>query len=80
MSKQTKIESINTLIKRREGPERFMKLFIYMGPGADPRYYKQVPWETNIDVICIDEAGADSLAAYLTRLQSGASVIEYIVP
>jgi len=73
-------DQINDLLNISKKPECFMKIFIQAKPGDEPVFYKQIPWDNNINVSVPDEKGAASLAAYLTRLQIGASVIEYIVP
>ena len=84
MSKQQKIEGIKEIILSKEKPACYMSIFIYA--GKEPRYYKKIPWERDIDISCADKATADELILLLTKLQNAASAnpkitgIEYYEP
>jgi hypothetical protein len=84
MSKQTKIEGIKEVILSKEKSKFFMKIFIK--EGNTNRYYKSIPWDKDIDVTCTNQAGANSLIEYLSKLHNAASKnpkitgIEYILP
>ena len=83
-NRDNKINEVITLLKGK--PACYMKIFIFRGKEIEPRYYKQVPWEKNIDVTCTDKATADELIFLLQKLQNAASAnpkitgIEYYEP
>jgi len=60
--KERHIEEVKSVIKK--GNHKFwMKIFIN---EATLRFYKQIQWDNDIEVVVSSEQGADSLIEYLT--------------
>lgn len=66
ITKQQKLAAIRQIIKDRNKPPAYAKIFFQPGGGGERKFFCEIPYGDSFEVVCTDEKEATSLTEYLS--------------